>query len=73
MTRSDDERKGQLVHVDQTPYAAELRVSRHLPPNEAERLLQGRYQIVNVWRPIQSPTFDTPLVVSIALYEKGLR
>lgn len=52
-----------MCHVDQTPYAAELRVNRHLPPDEAERILQGRYQIVNVWRPIQSPAFDTPLAV----------
>lgn len=38
----------QLVHVDQTPYAAELRVNGHLPPDKAERLLQGRYQIISL-------------------------
>ena len=36
---------------------------RHLPPEEAEELLQGRYQIVNVWRPIQHPAIDFPLAV----------
>lgn len=53
----------QLVHVDQTPYAAELRVRRHLPPNEVDDLLKGRYQIINVWRPIQNPASDFPLAV----------
>lgn len=49
------------VHLDQTPWAAELRVRRHLPPDEAEDLLKGRYQIINVWRPIQNPASDFPL------------
>lgn len=53
----------QQVHVDQTPGAAEVRVRRHLPENEAEQLLQGRYQIINVWRPIENPASDTPLAV----------
>ncbi|MCJ1369091.1 hypothetical protein MMC20_000299 [Loxospora ochrophaea] len=53
----------QQVHVDQTPQAAETRVRRHLPPNEAEQLLQGRYQIINVWRPISHPASDFPLAV----------
>lgn len=54
----------QLVHVDQTPFAAEQRVRRHVTaPEEAEELLKGRYQIINVWRPIQNPASDTPLAV----------
>lgn len=53
----------QLVHVDQTPKAAEVRVRRHLPSDEAEDLLKGRYQIINVWRPIQNPASDFPLAV----------
>jgi hypothetical protein len=32
-------------------------------PNEAERLLGGRVQIINVWRPIRGPLWDTPLAV----------
>ena len=39
----------QQVHVDQTPGAAEAYVRRHLPADEAEELLKGRYQIINVW------------------------
>ncbi|KAJ5542966.1 hypothetical protein N7535_005389 [Penicillium sp. DV-2018c] len=53
----------QLVHVDQTPKAAEARVRRHLPEDEAEELLKGRYQIINVWRPIENPASDFPLAV----------
>jgi hypothetical protein len=32
-------------------------------PNEAEKLLRGRVQIINVWRPIRGPLRDTPLAV----------
>jgi hypothetical protein len=53
----------QQVHVDQTPRAAEVRVRRHVPENEAEELLKGRYQIINVWRPIENPASDFPLAV----------
>lgn len=53
----------QQVHVDQTPGAAEVRVRRHLPADEAEELLKGRYQIINVWRPIENPASDFPLAV----------
>ncbi|KAK7408881.1 hypothetical protein QQX98_008942 [Neonectria punicea] len=53
----------QQVHVDQTPRAAEMRVRRHLPADEAEELLKGRYQIINVWRPIGHPATDFPLAV----------
>jgi len=53
----------QQVHVDQTPGAAETRVRRHVPADEAERLLKGRYQLINVWRPIENPATDFPLAV----------
>ncbi|KAF3069078.1 hypothetical protein GL218_08187 [Daldinia childiae] len=53
----------QQVHVDQTPAAAEARVRRHLPADEAEELLKGRFQIINVWRPIENPASDHPLAV----------
>lgn len=53
----------QQVHVDQTPAAAEVRVRRHLPPHEADELVKGRYQIINVWRPIENPATDFPLAV----------
>ncbi|KAI7202346.1 hypothetical protein D0869_04647 [Hortaea werneckii] len=53
----------QQVHVDQTPNAAAERVKRHLPADEVKELLQGRYQIINVWRPIENPASDFPLAV----------
>jgi hypothetical protein len=53
----------QQVHVDQTEGAAEARVRRHLSPEEAEQLIKGRYQIINVWRPIENPASDHPLAV----------
>lgn len=54
----------QQVHVDQTPRAAEIRVRRHVEDaEEAEELLQKRYQIINVWRPIGNPATDFPLAV----------
>ncbi|CAP59761.1 uncharacterized protein PODANS_1_40 [Podospora anserina S mat+] len=54
----------QQVHVDQTPKAAEARVRRHVTPKEeADALLQKRYQLINVWRPIRHPATDFPLAV----------
>ncbi|TDZ36753.1 Aspirochlorine biosynthesis protein N [Colletotrichum trifolii] len=53
----------QQVHVDQTPGAAEARVRRHVPADEADGLVEGRYQIINVWRPIGHPASDFPLAV----------
>ncbi|KAJ0104267.1 methyltransferase [Diaporthe amygdali] len=53
----------QQVHVDQTPKAAETRVRRHVPEGEADELLKGRYQLINVWRPIGHSASDFPLAV----------
>jgi hypothetical protein len=53
----------QQVHIDQTPGAAEARVRRHLPADEVEDLLKGRYQIINVWRPIENIVTDFPLAM----------
>ena len=61
-TSSATRKPVQQVHVDQTPAAAATRVRRHVQPaEEAERLLKGRYQIINVWRPISHPATDFPL------------
>ncbi|KAG6374486.1 hypothetical protein JVT61DRAFT_4529 [Boletus reticuloceps] len=38
-----------IVHADQSFAAAEQKV-RECLPDDAERLLKGRYQIINVWR-----------------------
>lgn len=50
------------VHIDQTAASAALRVRRHLGADEAERLLRGRYRIINVWRPLnETPVESFPL------------
>ncbi|KIW02560.1 uncharacterized protein PV09_06015 [Verruconis gallopava] len=53
----------QRVHIDQTPKSAEARVRHHLP-EEADTLLQGRYRIINVWRPLNGPVQSNPLAVA---------
>ena len=50
------------VHVDHTEQSGPQRV-RDLLPDEAEALLRGRVQIVNLWRPIAGPVRDMPLAV----------
>ncbi|KAI1279734.1 hypothetical protein F5Y07DRAFT_357637 [Xylaria sp. FL0933] len=51
----------QSVHIDQTAYSAEKRVRSHMG-DDAEKLLQGRYRIVNVWRPLnKKPVESMPL------------
>jgi hypothetical protein len=50
------------VHVDHTVTSGPQRV-RDLLPDEAELLLRGRVQIINLWRPIRGPLQDTPLAV----------
>lgn len=54
----------QRVHIDQSYKAALSRVPHHLP-EEADHLLQGRVQIINVWRPIKTVRRD-PLGVAEA-------
>ncbi|KAK8113551.1 7alpha-cephem-methoxylase P8 chain related protein [Apiospora sp. TS-2023a] len=54
----------QRVHIDQSYSASLSRVPHHLP-DEAEKLLQGRVQIINVWRPIATVQRD-PLAVAEA-------
>ena len=48
------------THIDQTPYSAKQRVNHHLP-EEAGKLLQGRYWIINVWRPLNGAVESFPL------------
>lgn len=50
------------VHVDQTLKSGPQRV-RHELPDEADELLKGRVQIINLWRPINVPAWDSPLAV----------
>lgn len=52
------------VHIDQTAEATAQRVRRYFP-EEADKLLQGRYRIVNVWRPLnKTPLEAFPLAVA---------
>jgi len=49
------------VHIDQTVQSAEQRVRRHMG-DDADKLLKGRYRIVNVWRPLNAgPVESFPL------------
>ena len=50
------------VHVDQTVASGANRVREHLP-QEAEELLKGRVQVINLWRPIRGPLRDSPLAM----------
>jgi hypothetical protein len=50
------------VHVDHTAKSGPQRV-RDLIPDEAEELLKGRVQVINLWRPIRGPLQDYPLAV----------
>ncbi|KAI0041995.1 hypothetical protein FA95DRAFT_1598698 [Auriscalpium vulgare] len=62
--RSRDGNKPQTrVHVDQSFESGLARVRRHLP-EDADRLLQGRVRIINVWRPIANPVAHHPLAVA---------
>ncbi|KAK5995127.1 Low-affinity methionine permease [Cladobotryum mycophilum] len=54
----------QRVHIDQSYTAAISRVPHHLP-DDAEELLKGRVQIINVWRPIRKVLRD-PLAIAEA-------
>jgi hypothetical protein len=52
----------QRVHIDHTARSGPQRV-RDLLPDEAEELLKGRVQVINLWRPISGPLLDSPLAV----------
>lgn len=58
----------QFAHIDQTAASAAMRVRRHVEDqDEAERLLQGRYRIINVWRPLnKKPVESFPLAFAPA-------
>ncbi|EFQ29980.1 methyltransferase [Colletotrichum graminicola] len=49
------------VHIDQTPVSVIQRIRKHLP-DEADKLLAGRYRIINVWQPLnKNPVESFPL------------
>jgi hypothetical protein len=53
------------VHNDYTEWSAPQRV-RTLLPDEADRLLQRRFAIIQVWRPIRHPVESWPLAIADA-------
>ena len=61
------------VHNDYTEWSGPQRV-RDLLPDEAEELLQRRFAIIQVWRPIRHPVETYPLAICDArtLAEKSL-
>ncbi len=50
------------VHVDHTATSGPQRV-RDFFGDDAERLLRGRVQVINLWRPIRGPLLDAPLAM----------
>ena len=50
------------VHVDHTAKSGPQRV-RDFFGDKAEKLLRGRVQVINLWRPIRGPLRDAPLAV----------
>ncbi|KAK3390139.1 methyltransferase-like protein [Podospora didyma] len=50
------------THVDQSYAGAELRL-RYEYPNDADELVKKRYQIINIWRPIE-PILKDPIAVA---------
>ncbi|KEP50706.1 hypothetical protein V565_074990 [Rhizoctonia solani 123E] len=60
---ADNRQPVKMAHVDQTPESAERRVNMHLPAADVPALLSKRYQIINLWRPIQVPAWQFPLAL----------
>jgi hypothetical protein len=62
-SRSGPRQPATRVHVDHTARSGPQRV-RDLMGEEAEELLKGRVQVINMWRPIRrEPLRDAPLAV----------
>jgi hypothetical protein len=51
------------MHVDQTFKGAINRVHRHLPVANVPKLVEKRFQIINLWRPISHAAYDWPLAL----------
>ena len=51
-------------HVDNDPSGAQYKVKEVLGEEEAEKVMQKRFQIINVWRPLgPNPIVNTPLTL----------
>ncbi|GAW20398.1 hypothetical protein ANO14919_099040 [Xylariales sp. No.14919] len=62
VNKDGNEQPASVAHVDQSQLGAIGRVKRHAG-GDAERLLRGRVQVLNVWRPINGTVEDWPLAV----------
>ena len=51
------------VHNDYTEWSGPQRVRDLLPADEAEALLEKRFAIIQVWRPIRNPIQSNPLAI----------
>jgi hypothetical protein len=60
------------AHNDYTETSGPQRVRDLVPADEAERLLQGRFAFINVWRPIRGPLQDRPLALCDLIYRDRL-
>jgi len=51
------------VHIDQTPFSAEMRLKRHVPESVQQSIAANnkRVRLINVWRPIRRQVTDHPL------------
>src|SRR5712692_5862406 len=54
------------VHNDYTEWSGPQRVRDLLPADEAEALLQHRFAVIQVWRPICKPVQSAPLAIADA-------
>ncbi|KAF2014418.1 methyltransferase [Aaosphaeria arxii CBS 175.79] len=59
---NEREQPATVAHCDQSALGASRRVERHAG-DDAERLLKGRCQLINVWRPISGVVEDWPLAM----------
>ncbi|KAI0517008.1 methyltransferase [Xylaria bambusicola] len=60
VNKDGNEQPATLAHVDQSEIGAIGRVKRHAG-EDAEKLLRGRVQVLNVWRPTNGTVEDWPL------------
>ncbi|KAH9069798.1 hypothetical protein EDB83DRAFT_2370646 [Lactarius deliciosus] len=61
--RSPPLRSQNALKDSSTTQPRQLRVQRHLPPEDVEGLLQRYFQIINLWRPIHHAAYDWPLAL----------
>jgi len=67
-TRQEKQVRGPVrsVHNDYTEWSGPQRVRDLVPAGEAEALLQHRFAVIQVWRPIRKPVQTAPLAIAEA-------